>query len=217
MKHLQSYKLFESISNKDLELDVRDMFLELEEDDGYYVGISMRPSGVDMFCIEASRDDLFQWSDVKDYFERAHDYIVENGWNLTKSVLCYYPQGDYNGSYRIKTKEFSGYNWNGFIEFITDPTFIENNMINEIALIFDPKKLKWVEKNDKLKRKFEFKDFNEALVFINKLAPICESMNHHPEINWVYNKIEITLSTHDAGDKITELDYQLANKIDKII
>lgn len=216
MKHLQSYKLFEAISNTDLELDVRDMFLELEEDDGYYVDISMRPQGVDMFCIDVSRDDLFQWSDVKDYFERAHDYILENGWDLTKSVLCYYPQGDYNGSYRIKTKEFSGYNWNGFIEFITDSTFIENNMINEIALIFDPKKLKWVEKNDKLKRKFEFKDFNEALVFINKLAPICESMNHHPEINWVYNKIEITLSTHDAGDKITELDYQLAKKIDKI-
>jgi len=216
MKHLQSYKLFEAISNTDLELDVRDMFLELEEDDGYYVDISMRPQGVDMFCIDVSRDDLFQWSDVKDYFERAHDYILENGWDLTKSVLCYYPQGDYNGSYRIKTKEFSGYNWNGFIEFITDSTFIENNMINEIALIFDPKKLKWVEKNDKLKRKFEFKDFNEALTFINKLAPICESMNHHPEINWVYNKIEITLSTHDAGDKITELDHQLANKIDKI-
>jgi 4a-hydroxytetrahydrobiopterin dehydratase len=216
MKHLQSYKLFEAISNTDLELDVRDMFLELEEDDGYYVDISMRPQGVDMFCIDVSRDDLFQWSDVKDYFERAHDYILENGWDLTKSVLCYYPQGDYNGSYRIKTKEFSGYNWNGFIEFITDSTFIENNMINEIALIFDPKKLKWVEKNDKLKRKFEFKDFNEALTFINKLAPICESMNHHPEINWVYNKIEITLSTHDAGDKITELDYQLAKKIDKI-
>ena len=216
MKHLQSYKLFEAISNTDLELDVRDMFLELEEDDGYYVDISMRPQGVDMFCIDVSRDDLFQWSDVKDYFERAHDYILENGWDLTKSVLCYYPQGDYNGSYRIKTKEFSGYNWNGFIEFITDSTFIENNMINEIALIFDPKKLKWVEKNDKLKRKFEFKDFNEALTFINKLAPICESMNHHPEINWVYNKIEITLSTHDAGDKITELDHQLANKIDEI-
>ena len=54
------------------------------------------------------------------------------------------------------------------------------------------------------------------LSFINKLAPICESMNHHPEINWIYNKIELTLSTHDAGDKITELDYQLANKIDEI-
>jgi 4a-hydroxytetrahydrobiopterin dehydratase len=83
--------------------------------------------------------------------------------------------------------------------------------------IFESDSFKWIESNDKLKRKFEFKDFNEALAFINKLAPICESMNHHPEINWVYNKIELTLSTHDAGDKITELDYQLANKIDEIL
>ena len=83
--------------------------------------------------------------------------------------------------------------------------------------IFESDSFKWTESNDKLKRKFEFKDFNEALDFINKLASICESMNHHPEINWVYNKIELTLSTHDDGDKITELDYQLANKIDEII
>lgn len=216
MKHLQSYKLFESISNKDLELDVRDMFLELEEDDGYYVGISMRPSGVDMFCVEASRDDLFQWSDVKDYFERAHDYIVENGWNLTKVITSFYKQDTSNGiGINMKPEKFS--NFDDFRDFVNDSDFIENNMIYEIAFIFDPKKFKWIESNNKLKRKFEFKDFNEALVFINKLAPICESMNHHPEINWVYNKIELTLSTHDAGDKITELDYQLANKIDKII
>jgi 4a-hydroxytetrahydrobiopterin dehydratase len=221
MKHLQSYKLFEAISNTDLELDVEDMFLELEEDYGYSVGVSMRPSGIDMFCVEASRDGLFQWVDVKDYFERAKEYVCENGWSLTKVVVCYYPQSAFNDKVkvlnRIKTEEFSGSNWNYFREFITDSSFIENNMINEIALIFDPKKFKWIESNNKLKRKFEFKDFNEALVFINKLAPICESMNHHPEINWVYNKIELTLSTHDAGDKITELDYQLANKIDKII
>ena len=43
--------------------------------------------------------------------------------------------------------------------------------------------IKWIEKNDKLKRKFEFKDFRDSLVFINKIATICESMNHHPEIN----------------------------------
>jgi len=208
MKHLKSYKVFESISNKDLELDVRDMFLELEEEDGYYVGISMRPSGVDMFCVEAYNDDLFQWSDVKDYFERSHDYIVQNGWNLTKVITSFYPD-------RMKTEKFS--TLNDFRDFVTDPNFIENNMIYEIAFIYDPKKLKWIESNDKLKRKFEFKDFNEALSFINKLAPICESMKHHPEINWVYNKIELTLSTHDAGDKITELDFQLANKIDEIL
>ena len=140
MKYLIKYKTFERLSNTDLELDVRDMFLELEEDYGYQVEVSMRPSGVDMFCVGAGRDELFQWSDVKDYFERAKEYVCENGWSLTKVVVCYYPQGDYNGSYRIKTKEFSGYNWNGFIEFVTDSTFIENNMINEIALIFDPKK-----------------------------------------------------------------------------
>jgi 4a-hydroxytetrahydrobiopterin dehydratase len=208
MKHLKSYKVFESISKSELELDVRDMFLELGEDDGYYVGISMRPSGVDMFCVEATRDDLFQWSDVKDYFERAHDYILENGWDLTKVITSFYPD-------RMKTEKFS--TLDDFRDFVTNPDFIENNMIYEIAFIFDPKKLKWIESNDKLKRKFEFKDFNEALSFINKLAPICESMNHHPEINWIYNKIELTLSTHDAGDKITELDYQLANKIDEII
>jgi hypothetical protein len=51
MKHLQSYKLFEAISNTDLELDVEDMFLELEEDYGYSVGVSMRPSGIDMFFV----------------------------------------------------------------------------------------------------------------------------------------------------------------------
>ena len=83
--------------------------------------------------------------------------------------------------------------------------------------IFESDSFKWIENNNKLIKKIEFKDFNEALDFINKLATICESMNHHPEINWVYNKIEIALSTHDAGDKVTELDYQLANKIDEII
>jgi hypothetical protein len=139
MKHLKSYKVFESISNSELELDVRDMFLELQ-DSGYQIEVSMRPSGVSMFCVGAGRDELFQWSDVKDYFERAKEYVCDNSWALTKVVVCYYPQGPYNGSYSIKTKEFSGYNWNGFIEFVTDYTFIENNMINEVALIFDPKK-----------------------------------------------------------------------------
>lgn len=136
MKYLIKYKTFERLSNTDLELDVRDMFLELEEDYGYQIEVSMRPSGVSMFCVGAGRDDLFQWSDVKDYFERAKEYVCDNGWVLTKSVVCYYPQRAFE--YRIKTREFS--DWNSFIKFVTDHSFIENNMINEIALIFDPKK-----------------------------------------------------------------------------
>lgn len=75
----------------------------------------------------------------------------------------------------------------------------------------------WIEEDNKLQRSLEFRDFSESLDFINKLGVICESMNHHPEINWVYNKIKLTLSTHDAGDKITDLDYQLANEINGIL
>ncbi len=75
----------------------------------------------------------------------------------------------------------------------------------------------WYVVNNKLERQLEFNDYREALSFINKISEIFESMNHHPEINWTYNKIKLSLSTHDAGDKITELDYKLADSIDKIL
>ena len=205
MKYLKKYKLFES-----LEVDVEDIFIELK-DDGYSVEVDIRPQGLEMVTIDVSRDKLFNWSDVKDYFERCLDAIGDT-WKLGKIVLNYYPQ---RGRHHM-SQNFSGSGLNYFRHFVSSPEFVQNNMIYEIAFILDKNEFKWIEKNDKLKRKFEFKDFNEALSFINRLATICESMNHHPEINWVYNKIELTLSTHDAGDKITELDYQLANKIDEI-
>ena len=206
MKYLKKYKLFES-----LEQDVEDIFLELK-DDGYIVEVDIRPQSLEMVSIDVSRDNLFNWSDVKDYFERCLDAIGDT-WKLGKIVLNYYPQ---NGRGHHMSQNFSGSGWNYFRQFVSNPEFVENNMIYEIAFILDKNEFKWIEKNDKLKRKFEFKDFNEALTFINRLATICESMKHHPQINWVYNKIELTLSTHDAGNKITELDYQLANKIDEI-
>jgi 4a-hydroxytetrahydrobiopterin dehydratase len=74
----------------------------------------------------------------------------------------------------------------------------------------------WTEVNNKLEKSFQFKDFAEALVFINKISNICEMENHHPEINWIYNKIKLRLSTHDEGDIITEKDIKLANLIDEI-
>ena len=205
MKYLKKYKLFES-----LEQDVEDIFLELK-DDGYDVEVDIRPQGLEMVSIDVSRDDLFNWSDVKDYFERCLDAIGDT-WKLGKIVLNYYPQTNLH----LKSEKFSGSNWNYFRQFVSDSEFVQNNMIYEIAFVLDKNEFKWIENNDKLKRKFEFKDFTQALAFINRLATICELMNHHPEINWIYNKIELTLSTHDAGDKITELDYQLANKIDEI-
>ena len=74
----------------------------------------------------------------------------------------------------------------------------------------------WSEVDGKLCRDFQFSDFNEALQFINKISEICESENHHPEINWIYNKITLKLSTHDAGDIITEKDIKLAELIDEV-
>lgn len=74
----------------------------------------------------------------------------------------------------------------------------------------------WIEVSGKLQKEFEFKDFTEAVEFINKLAEVCEMKNHHPQINWIYNKINLTLSTHDAGDAITEKDIELSKLIDNI-
>ncbi|HEY2727673.1 MAG TPA: 4a-hydroxytetrahydrobiopterin dehydratase [Parafilimonas sp.] len=75
----------------------------------------------------------------------------------------------------------------------------------------------WVEQQNKLYRKFEFKNFSEALAFMVRAGLEAEKMNHHPLWTNVYNKVEIWLSTHDAGDIITEKDIQLAEKINAII
>lgn len=82
--------------------------------------------------------------------------------------------------------------------------------------LFESTNPNWNEVDGKLERNFKFKDFLHALDFINNISTICESEKHHPEINWVYNKITIRLSTHDAGDIITEKDIKLANLIDEI-
>lgn len=75
----------------------------------------------------------------------------------------------------------------------------------------------WKEENDKLTRHFEFKDFSEAFGFITRVAIEAEKMQHHPEWHNVYNKVEISLSTHDAGDKVTEKDRKLAERIDALL
>ena len=75
----------------------------------------------------------------------------------------------------------------------------------------------WKEEDNKLKRSFEFKDFKEAFSFMTKVALVAEKMNHHPNWENTYNKVDIRLSTHDAGDKITEKDRTLASEIDALL
>ncbi|MGH2643440.1 MAG: 4a-hydroxytetrahydrobiopterin dehydratase [Chitinophagaceae bacterium] len=75
----------------------------------------------------------------------------------------------------------------------------------------------WKEENNQLTRTFEFKDFREAMSFMVRVAFIADNMDHHPEWSNVYNKVNIRLCTHSAGNKITEKDRQLAKEIDSII
>jgi 4a-hydroxytetrahydrobiopterin dehydratase len=75
----------------------------------------------------------------------------------------------------------------------------------------------WAEKNDKLYRKFEFKNFSEAFSFMTRVAMEAEKMDHHPLWTNVWNTVEIWLSTHDAGDIVTERDKKLAKKIDGML
>ena len=73
----------------------------------------------------------------------------------------------------------------------------------------------WKEINGKLTKEFKFKNFKEALVFINKVGDQAENINHHPKITNVYSSVIIELWTHDK-DTITDLDYALSGLIDTI-
>ena len=77
--------------------------------------------------------------------------------------------------------------------------------------------MKWTTEHNKLKKTFTFKDFPEAFAFMTKVAMVAEKMNHHP--TWVntWNKVTFELSTHDAGDIVTEKDRKLAEEIDKLV
>lgn len=70
-----------------------------------------------------------------------------------------------------------------------------------------------VEGRDAITRSFTFRDFNEAFGFMSRVALLAETMNHHPEWFNVYNRVEVTLSTHDA-DGLTELDIRMARFMD---
>jgi 4a-hydroxytetrahydrobiopterin dehydratase len=74
----------------------------------------------------------------------------------------------------------------------------------------------WKEEDNKLQRSFQFKDFKQAIAFMNEVALVADELNHHPWWSNVYNKVEIELTTHDAGNTVTELDHKLATRIDAI-
>jgi 4a-hydroxytetrahydrobiopterin dehydratase len=72
-----------------------------------------------------------------------------------------------------------------------------------------------VKGRDAITREFKFSDFNEAFGFMARAALIAEKLDHHPEWFNVYNKVEVTLATHDAGG-VTERDIKLAQAMDRL-
>jgi 4a-hydroxytetrahydrobiopterin dehydratase len=75
----------------------------------------------------------------------------------------------------------------------------------------------WIEESNQLKKSFRFSDFTEAFAFMTRVAFLAEAHHHHP--NWfnVYNRVDIALTTHDAGNVVTEKDRKLAKAIDQLL
>jgi 4a-hydroxytetrahydrobiopterin dehydratase len=76
----------------------------------------------------------------------------------------------------------------------------------------------WVERPDVLERDFEFEDFRGALAFVIRVADLAEEANHHPDIlmhGW--NKVRMSLTSHDRGGVVTGRDHDLARRIDEVV
>ena len=73
----------------------------------------------------------------------------------------------------------------------------------------------WGNSNKKLEKTFKFKNFNESIDFVNKIAKIAEKQNHHPDIEINYNKVKIAITDHEKGG-VSEKCHKFVNAVDKI-
>lgn len=79
------------------------------------------------------------------------------------------------------------------------------------------RKLQGWERGDReIAKTYRFKDFKEAIAFVNEVAHVAEARNHHPDILIQYNRVRLTLSTHDEGG-VTEKDLALASQCDALL
>ncbi|PIQ24490.1 4a-hydroxytetrahydrobiopterin dehydratase [bacterium (Candidatus Blackallbacteria) CG17_big_fil_post_rev_8_21_14_2_50_48_46] len=72
----------------------------------------------------------------------------------------------------------------------------------------------WHYEDHRLSKQFQFQNFREAVSFIVRLSFHAEELNHHPELKNVYGQVELALTTHDAGNQVTQKDIQLAQAIE---
>ena len=75
----------------------------------------------------------------------------------------------------------------------------------------------WIEADGRLRREFVFSDFPSAFAFMVRVAFIAQALDHHPEWSNVYNRVVIELTTHSAGNQVTERDRTMAAEIDALV
>jgi 4a-hydroxytetrahydrobiopterin dehydratase len=79
-----------------------------------------------------------------------------------------------------------------------------------------PKLPGWKQNGNAIERSFEFADFKAAMGFVNKMADLAEQANHHPDIDIRYNKVKLSLVSHDSGG-VTDRDVRMAERINQAV
>ena len=75
--------------------------------------------------------------------------------------------------------------------------------------------MEWTRSGDRIERTVRLADFRAAMAFVNGVADIAESLNHHPDISISWNRVDLAVSTHDSGG-LTALDFELARAVDAL-
>jgi 4a-hydroxytetrahydrobiopterin dehydratase len=73
----------------------------------------------------------------------------------------------------------------------------------------------WERQGDAIRKEFKGEDFKSSVDFVNRLTPVAEEMNHHPDLEISWNTVTVTITTHSEGG-LTENDFELASKIDAL-
>ncbi len=100
---------------------------------------------------------------------------------------------------------------------MTNCAWHNSSWLGEFGTVRDMADSGWNESDGALQRDFEFDDFSKAFAFMTRVALLAESAQHHPDWSNVYNRVSITLTTHDADNTVTSADRDLAAAIDQLL
>jgi 4a-hydroxytetrahydrobiopterin dehydratase len=229
VRHLKSYRIYESNSIQDIISDIKDMLLEIQD----IGGITSNCREFNIFNYKTKTDD----SEIRVWIrpiESDYDEYADDNFEIDDTVIEVFRRIiDY-----MKSTEYSEYGvvhddgvqvlpmnldnidrqrQRGLMNLSGQETFgIWFRLPKESNISDKDIPGGWIKTNNKLVKDFKFQTFREAQKFVNKVADLSETQNHHPKIEWNYNVVQLILSTHDAGDIVTIKDIKLANSINEI-